>query len=165
MLSLPPTDSKLPSRYVALGRKTTKILDRLPVPSTGSCFCVGSVETREGIERRPLFVEKSKEGSLMLLEDRGNGNGVDNSNDKVVVGKQAPATKMKPEIVMLRVSMHCNSCAKKVEKHVSKIEGVSCYKVDLESKMVVIIGDVVPIEVLDSVSKVKRAEFWASSTR
>ncbi|KAI4377112.1 hypothetical protein MLD38_014796 [Melastoma candidum] len=165
MSSLPPPDSKVPSRYVASGRKTNKILMRLPVLSGRSCFSIGSVETRDEIERRPMLVEKSKEGRLMLLKDRSDSNGADNRNDEAVVGKQVLAIRMKPEIVMLRVSMHCNGCAKKVEKHVSKIEGVSCYKVDLESKMVVIIGDVVPAEVLESVSKVKRAEFWASSTQ
>ena len=51
---------------------------------------------------------------------------------------------------------------KKVEKHISKIEGVTSYKVDLESKMVVVIGDVLPFEVLESISKVKNAEIWNS---
>lgn len=31
------------------------------------------------------------------------------------------------QMVMLRVSMHCNGCAKKVEKHISKIEGKILY--------------------------------------
>lgn len=103
--------------------------------------------------------------------------------------------------------MHCNGCARKVEKHISKMEGMSkcpipsllyiqtgfvthrsrmlmclfsvvsnkflvfriftitgvtSYKVDLESKMVVVIGDVLPDEVVQSVSKVKNAEIWNS---
>lgn len=41
--------------------------------------------------------------------------------------------------------------------------GVTSYKVDLESKMVVVTGDIVPLEVLESVSKVKNAELWTSS--
>ena len=40
--------------------------------------------------------------------------------------------------------------------------GVTSYKVDLESKRVVVIGDILPFEVLDSVSKVKNAELWTS---
>lgn len=40
--------------------------------------------------------------------------------------------------------------------------GVTSYKVDLESKMVVVIGDILPYEVLESVSKVKSAEIWNS---
>lgn len=42
------------------------------------------------------------------------------------------------------------------------ITGVTSYKVDLESKMVVVIGDVLPDEVVQSVSKVKNAEIWNS---
>jgi copper chaperone CopZ len=29
------------------------------------------------------------------------------------------------QMVVLRVSMHCNGCARKVKKHVSKMEGTS----------------------------------------
>ncbi|KAJ0090957.1 hypothetical protein Patl1_13199 [Pistacia atlantica] len=28
-------------------------------------------------------------------------------------------------MVVLRVSMHCNGCARKVEKHISKLEGMN----------------------------------------
>lgn len=38
--------------------------------------------------------------------------------------------------------------------------GVSSYKVDLETKIVVVMGDILPSEVLQSVSKVKNAELW-----
>lgn len=40
--------------------------------------------------------------------------------------------------------------------------GVTSYKIDLESKMVVVIGDIIPFEVLESVSKVKYAELWSA---
>ncbi|RWW11164.1 hypothetical protein BHE74_00038885 [Ensete ventricosum] len=88
--------------------------------------------------------------------------------------------------------MHCNGCARKIEKHISKMEGmdefccylivykrkealnhhdlphslgslsvgVSSFKVDLENKKVVVVGDITPFEVLESVSKVKFAELW-----
>ncbi|KAL0374323.1 UNVERIFIED_CONTAM: protein SODIUM POTASSIUM ROOT defective [Sesamum radiatum] len=70
------------------------------------------------------------------------------------------AFQLKPKMVVLRVSMHCNGCARKVEKHISKLEGVTSYQVDLETKMVVVVGDIVPVEVLESVSKVKNAQLW-----
>lgn len=41
--------------------------------------------------------------------------------------------------------------------------GVTSYKVDLDSKMVVVVGDIIPFEVLESVSKVKKAELWPSA--
>lgn len=89
--------------------------------------------------------------------------------------------------------MHCNGCARMVEKHISKmdgmnyfynlsnfyyhitrnihklhaqmylslcISGVTSYQIDLETKMVVIMGDIVPFEVVESIAKVKNAEFW-----
>lgn len=40
--------------------------------------------------------------------------------------------------------------------------GVTSYKIDLENKMVVVIGDIIPFEVLESVSKVKYAELWSA---
>ncbi|XP_047328950.1 protein SODIUM POTASSIUM ROOT DEFECTIVE 2 [Impatiens glandulifera] len=73
------------------------------------------------------------------------------------------AFQLKPKTVVLRVSMHCYGCAKKVEKHISKIEGVTSYQVDLETKMVVVIGDIMPFEVLESISKVKNAQLWTLS--
>uniref|UniRef100_M8BHR3 HMA domain-containing protein n=1 Tax=Aegilops tauschii TaxID=37682 RepID=M8BHR3_AEGTA len=62
--------------------------------------------------------------------------------------------------VELRVSMHCYGCAKKVHKHISKMEGVMWFEVDLERKKVVVTGNVTPLEVLQSVSKVKLAQLW-----
>ncbi|XP_010263780.1 PREDICTED: protein SODIUM POTASSIUM ROOT DEFECTIVE 1-like [Nelumbo nucifera] len=67
-------------------------------------------------------------------------------------------------MVVLRVPLHCNGCARKVEKHISKMRGiVTSYQVDLENKEVVVTGDALPFEVLESVSKVKNAELWEFS--
>ncbi|XP_057980419.1 protein SODIUM POTASSIUM ROOT DEFECTIVE 2 [Malania oleifera] len=127
-----------------------KVLDCFCVSSGSStCFCMNSTGARDEFEGRPLVA--SEEGQLLRLKD-------------VVAGKQTLAFQLKPKTVVLRVSMHCNGCARKVEKHVSKMEGVTSYKVDLESKRVVVIGDIVPLEVLESVSKVKNAELWISPT-
>ncbi|KAL6274664.1 hypothetical protein ACE6H2_025356 [Prunus campanulata] len=130
---------------LSLGR----VLDRFCLSSTGSssCFCMNSMENEDEFERSPLVT--GEKDQFLRLKD-------------VVAGKQTLAFQLKPKMVMLRVSMHCNGCARKVEKHISKIEGVTSYKVDLESKMVVVIGDVLPREVLESVSKVKNAEIWNS---
>ncbi|KAJ0977870.1 hypothetical protein J5N97_013344 [Dioscorea zingiberensis] len=68
-------------------------------------------------------------------------------------GCKTLAFHLEPKTVVLRVSMHCNGCAKKVEKHISKMEGVASFEVDLQSKKVVVVGDINPFEVLDSVSK------------
>ncbi|KAK4397036.1 protein SODIUM POTASSIUM ROOT defective [Sesamum angolense] len=81
---------------------------------------------------------------------------------KDVIAPPTLAFQLKPKMVVLRVSMHCNGCARKVEKHISKLEGVTSYQVDLETKMVVVVGDIVPVEVLESVSKVKNAQLWSN---
>ncbi|KAI4334477.1 hypothetical protein L6164_019166 [Bauhinia variegata] len=67
------------------------------------------------------------------------------------------------QVVVLRVSLHCKGCESKVRKHISKMEGVTSFSIDLESKKVTIIGDVTPLGVLASISKVKNAQLWPSS--
>ncbi|KAL9242381.1 hypothetical protein vseg_016387 [Gypsophila vaccaria] len=132
--------------------KLSKVLDTLCLAfDANTCFCMNSVEAHEDDEefleqeRKPLFGgEKSQ---VLRLKD-------------AISGPQSLALLMKPKTVVLKVSMHCHGCAKKVEKHISKIEGVISYKVDLESKMVVVIGDILPFEVVESVSKVKNAQLW-----
>ncbi|KAM7275755.1 hypothetical protein ACFE04_017621 [Oxalis oulophora] len=83
----------------------------------------------------------------------------------VVSGHQTLAFQLKPKTVVLRVSMHCNGCARQVEKHVAKLDGVSSYEVDLESKRVVVIGDILPFQVLESVSRVKYAQLLNSTAQ
>ncbi|KAG8657453.1 protein SODIUM POTASSIUM ROOT DEFECTIVE 2-like [Manihot esculenta] len=116
--------------------------------SSSSCFCLNSLENEDYVfEKRPLIA--SDKGQVLRMKD-------------VVSDTQTLAFQLKPKMVVLKVSMHCHGCARKVEKHVSKLEGMTSYKVDLESKMVVVIGDIIPFEVLESVSKVKYAEIWNS---
>ncbi|XP_077211763.1 heavy metal-associated isoprenylated plant protein 45-like [Tasmannia lanceolata] len=115
--------------------------------SNSSCFCMNSLDTQDDIERKALI--GSEASQMVRIRD-------------VVSGNQTLAFQLKPKMVVLRVSMHCNGCAKKVEKHISKMEGVTSFEVDLESKKVVVIGDILPFEVLECVSKVKNAELWPS---
>nr|GLL49050.1 heavy metal-associated isoprenylated plant protein 35-like [Ipomoea trifida] len=123
-----------------------RVLDSLCLSSGSSgssCFCgINSFgRSQDGgddhYEKRPLMLgDHPKDGAVRLKD-----------------------------MVVLRVSMHCYGCAKKVEKHISKMEGVTSYQVDLETKMVVVVGDIVPFEVLESVSKVKNAELWTITTQ
>ncbi|KAF3788153.1 Copper transport protein [Nymphaea thermarum] len=66
------------------------------------------------------------------------------------------------QVVDMRVSLHCQGCAGKVKKHLTKMEGVTSFSIDLETKKVTVRGHVSPIGVLESVSRVKKAEFWAT---
>ncbi|KAL4303871.1 hypothetical protein GQ457_10G000350 [Hibiscus cannabinus] len=126
-----------------------KMLDCLYLSSISgsscSCFCMNTLD--DEFEKKPLVT--SEKPQLLRLKD-------------VFSDNQTLAFQLKPKMVVLRVSMHCHGCARKVEKHVSKLDGVSSYKVDLESKRVVVVGDILPFEVLESVSKVKSAELWSS---
>ncbi|XP_075674635.1 heavy metal-associated isoprenylated plant protein 30-like [Castanea sativa] len=64
------------------------------------------------------------------------------------------------QVVVMRVSIHCQGCAGKVKKHLSKMEGVTSFSIDVETKRVTVMGHVSPVGVLESISKVKKAEFW-----
>ncbi|KAE9599346.1 putative heavy metal-associated domain, HMA [Lupinus albus] len=64
------------------------------------------------------------------------------------------------KVVVMRVAIHCQGCAHKVKKHLSKMEGVTSFSIDVESKRVTVMGHISPVVVLESISKVKRAELW-----
>ncbi|KAI3978489.1 hypothetical protein MKX01_015664 [Papaver californicum] len=68
------------------------------------------------------------------------------------------------QVVVMRVSIHCQGCAGKVKKHLSEMEGVTSFSIDLETKRVTVMGHVSPVGVLESISKVKKAEFWSTTT-
>uniref|UniRef100_A0A9I9D5M4 HMA domain-containing protein n=1 Tax=Cucumis melo TaxID=3656 RepID=A0A9I9D5M4_CUCME len=76
--------------------------------------------------------------------------------------KTSSLTQSRDQVVVLKVSLNCRGCEKKVKKHISKMEGVTSYSVDFTTKKVTIIGDLTPFDVLASVSKVKYAQFWPS---
>ncbi|XP_043699023.1 protein SODIUM POTASSIUM ROOT DEFECTIVE 1-like [Telopea speciosissima] len=72
------------------------------------------------------------------------------------------STRSHDQIVVLRVSLHCKGCEGKVRKHISRMEGVTSFSIDFETKKVTVIGNVTPLGVLASVSRVKNAQFWPS---
>ncbi|OIT01983.1 PREDICTED: protein SODIUM POTASSIUM ROOT DEFECTIVE 3-like [Nicotiana attenuata] len=64
------------------------------------------------------------------------------------------------QVVVLRVSLHCKGCEKKMRKHLSRMEGVTSFTIDFVAKKVTVTGNVTPLEVLASISKVKNAQLW-----
>ncbi|GJM97068.1 hypothetical protein PR202_ga13966 [Eleusine coracana subsp. coracana] len=74
----------------------------------------------------------------------------------------AKNTQAQEQVVVLKVSLHCKACAGKVKKHLSKMEGVKSFDIDFTAKKVTVIGDVTPLGVLNSVSKVKNAQLWGA---
>ncbi|XP_066368696.1 protein SODIUM POTASSIUM ROOT DEFECTIVE 3-like [Miscanthus floridulus] len=119
---------------------------------TSTCVCVRALEDddEEAVQRAALVTASDhhhQRHRQLRLKD-------------IVDGAGTLGFHLQPKTVELRVSMHCNGCARKVHKHISKMEGVTWFEVDLESKKVVVKGDVTPLEVLQSVSKVKFAQLW-----
>ncbi|CAN1847061.1 Protein SODIUM POTASSIUM ROOT DEFECTIVE 2 [Linum perenne] len=66
------------------------------------------------------------------------------------------------QVVELRVSIHCKGCEGKVRKHISKMEGVTSFSIDVATKKVTVKGNVTPMGVLASISKVKSAQLWSA---
>lgn len=66
------------------------------------------------------------------------------------------------QVVALRVSLHCKGCEGKVRKHISKMKGVTSFSIDFAMKKVTVVGDITPLGVLASISRVKNARFWPS---
>ncbi|XP_019440376.1 PREDICTED: protein SODIUM POTASSIUM ROOT DEFECTIVE 1-like isoform X2 [Lupinus angustifolius] len=60
------------------------------------------------------------------------------------------------QVVVMRVAIHCQGC------DVVKLTttGVTSFSIDVESKRVTVMGHISPVVVLESISKVKRAELW-----
>ncbi|XP_021278908.1 protein SODIUM POTASSIUM ROOT DEFECTIVE 3 [Herrania umbratica] len=86
------------------------------------------------------------------------------SNDSPALKSSSSARSSSDQVVVLRVSIHCKGCEGKVRKHISKMEGVTSFSIDLATKKVTVIGDVTPSSVLASVSRVKNAQLWPSTT-
>ncbi|KAK7262404.1 hypothetical protein RJT34_29977 [Clitoria ternatea] len=127
----------------------------------------------DGSSRRYLlsdvpFIEwvseaKNKPAMALSQHDEKGRPIVMNTNDSPTL-KSSSSTHSKDQVVVLRVSLHCKACEGKVRKHISKMEGVTSFSIEMEKKKVTIIGDVTPLGVLASVSKVKNAQLWPSST-
>ncbi|KAF5475990.1 hypothetical protein F2P56_007741 [Juglans regia] len=91
-----------------------------------------------------------------------------NDQDESSVSKPAslssrPKSPSSDQVVVLRVSLHCKGCEGKLRKHLSRMEGVTSFNIDFAAKKVTIMGDVTPLGVLESVSKVKNAQFWPAA--
>ncbi|OWM89328.1 protein SODIUM POTASSIUM ROOT DEFECTIVE 1-like [Punica granatum] len=76
--------------------------------------------------------------------------------------RSSQSTRARDQVVVLRVSLHCKGCESKLRKHLAKMEGVTSYGIDMETKKVTIRGDITPLGILSSVSRVKYAQLWSS---
>ncbi|KAI3474471.1 hypothetical protein Pfo_029332 [Paulownia fortunei] len=74
--------------------------------------------------------------------------------------KPASPSGSQDQVVVLRVSLHCRGCERKMRKHISRMEGVTSFNIDFAAKKVTVTGNIPPLEVLSSISKVKNAQLW-----
>ncbi|GER57283.1 heavy metal transport/detoxification superfamily protein [Striga asiatica] len=76
--------------------------------------------------------------------------------------QSSPSPSHAPEqVVVLRVSLHCRGCEKKLRKHLSRMDGVTSYNIDFAAKKVTVNGKITPSGVLTSICKVKNAQLWS----
>ncbi|KAL8129767.1 hypothetical protein V2J09_018922 [Rumex salicifolius] len=68
-----------------------------------------------------------------------------------------PTSNPDNQVVVLRVSLHCRGCE---GKGFIPFIGVRSFTIDFAAKKVTVVGDVTPLEVLASISKVKNAQIW-----
>ncbi|KAJ1416888.1 Heavy metal-associated domain, HMA [Sesbania bispinosa] len=99
---------------------------------------------------------------------------VDNKRSQVVLqdetnpafkpsSSSCPKSGSSDQVVVLKVSLHCKGCEGKVRKHLSRMQGVTSFNIDFAAKKVTVVGDVTPLSVLASISKVKNAQLWPAS--
>ncbi|KAI4383837.1 hypothetical protein MLD38_009633 [Melastoma candidum] len=70
--------------------------------------------------------------------------------------KASCSARTRDQVVVLRVSLHCKGCESKVRKHLSRMEGVRSFSIDGEKKVVTVKGEVTPLSLLESVSRVMK---------
>ncbi|XP_055834428.1 protein SODIUM POTASSIUM ROOT DEFECTIVE 2 [Solanum dulcamara] len=152
------TDLGSSSRYL-LGDSTTPFIDFLSSSGDASKALIPSKPLRAKSTNERLMYRSS---STRSLESPVYKPSPAYSNDLCVY----KSTHLCPreQVVELRVSIHCKGCEGKVRKHISRMEGVKSFNIDLASKKVTVIGDVTPLGVLTSISKVKNAQFWPFPT-
>nr|XP_015899484.1 protein SODIUM POTASSIUM ROOT DEFECTIVE 1 isoform X2 [Ziziphus jujuba var. spinosa] len=96
-----------------------------------------------------LFDDYDPVLALASFGNKKNQSVVD-QEEAINAAKDDSPSESEPQVVVLRVSLHCKGCEGKVRKHLSR----------MKAKKVTVVGDVTPLSVLASVSKVKTAQFW-----
>ncbi|KAK9290462.1 hypothetical protein L1049_008632 [Liquidambar formosana] len=89
----------------------------------------------------------------------------DESAAEPAASKPLSSSGSSDQVVVLRVSLHCKGCEGKVRKHIARMEGVTSFNIDFAAKKVTVIGNVTPLGVLESVSKVKSAQLWTPAAQ
>ncbi|GAU35349.1 hypothetical protein TSUD_337410 [Trifolium subterraneum] len=103
-------------------------------------------------------VDDNKKKAQVLHEDEKN-----HSSKQQDSSSSVSKSDSSNQVVVLRVSLHCKGCEGKVRKHLSRMQGVTSFNIDFAAKKVTVVGDVTPLSVMASISKVKTAQIWPES--
>ncbi|KAF3341758.1 hypothetical protein FCM35_KLT00396 [Carex littledalei] len=129
---------------------------------------------RSSVVPVPSTKEKAADKEANALCHR-NLSETDNQDEQVA--RMMSASNKSPSrhrVVVLRVSINCKGCEKQVRKHLSKMKAefinfgyaIALFDFDIElvarKVTVSVSSDVTPLEVLRSMSKIKKAQFWQS---
>ncbi|KAJ7528172.1 hypothetical protein O6H91_02G032400 [Diphasiastrum complanatum] len=69
------------------------------------------------------------------------------------MAKEETKSEKKSETVVLKVEIHCNECLRKIQRAITKIDGVESINYDLKEKKVTLSGKINPQNVLKTVKK------------
>ncbi|PIM98863.1 Copper chaperone [Handroanthus impetiginosus] len=132
------------------------------VRKSWSCTKPGDFISPHGSTRHLL----SEKALFNALSDSDSGLKVFNGESSKKISesccvKESSAFESSDQVVVLRVSLHCRGCERKMRKHISRMEGVTSFNIDFATKKVTLMGNITPLEVLSSISKVKSAQLWS----
>ncbi|MED6147150.1 hypothetical protein PIB30_041403 [Stylosanthes scabra] len=113
----------------------------------------------DGSSRKYLLSSNNSDGDKVIQCVSHSSSSMVHSHANLI---KSSSVRSNNQVVVLRVSLHCKACEGKLRKHISRMEGVRSFSIEMETKKVTIIGDVTPLGVLASVSKVKNAYLWPS---
>ncbi|KAI5426054.1 protein SODIUM POTASSIUM ROOT DEFECTIVE 2 [Lathyrus oleraceus] len=128
-------------------------------PPTSSRYLLDDITSLDGVlDYDPVLgltkVDDSKKKAQVFHEDENNHSSKQHSSSSL------PKSTSTNQVVVLRVSLHCKGCEGKVRKHLSRMQGVTSFNIDFAAKKVTVVGDVTPLSVMASISKVKTAKIW-----
>ncbi|KAK4767563.1 hypothetical protein SAY86_015313 [Trapa natans] len=163
-------DDDLSNRTAATLKKSSATLDDFIIPPESSRYLLGeprSFSSLRGYSDRILELAPVP-ASQLVVHHRQKEMIDDNSSAPAAVPKLSSSPRLNTpssdQVVVLRVSLHCRGCEGKLRKHLSRMEGVTSFNIDFAAKKVTVVGDVTPLSVLASVSKVKNAQFWTATS-
>ncbi|WJX84560.1 hypothetical protein P8452_67126 [Trifolium repens] len=138
--------------------------DLITPPTISSRYLLGDTISLDGggLDQDPVLglnkVDNNKKKGQVIHEDEKNHSSKQQHSSSCVSKSDSSN-----QVVVLRVSLHCKGCEGKVRKHLSRMQGVTSFNIDFAAKKVTVVGDVTPLSVIASISKVKTAQIWPES--